>query len=450
MPQRLPLRNWLQFLMILCLFAGGFSSNRQLLAAAALLAVAATFAEFARLLKLAKIFMALAIVAGCLVAIFLPEKAPLLWQALIQGVAFAALMMVLGMLRRPVRRSAFVRNATEYLLAFEPKQRYAAINIGAHFLSLLFNVGMIAMIGDLAKAGGRDEEARRPIVVAGMRGAALVSIWSPISLGFAIVTAGIPALNGLHLMAVAFGFTMAMLLLTSFFPLLPNEVSSEAGEIIANGEGLSMRPLIVTLCVCALLLVVTISLHLLVGVSFTLASVSVLPVFTAVWLWLEMGKDRGTYLAELKGTLAGLGDLRSESAIFLSANVIGAAISIGLSALPFWQNIATSGYPALPILLGALFIIPLAAAAFIPNSIFVVILAQLLGSSPIGHTHPLALGLTLSVAWACAVSVSPISAMCLITAAQSGVSPQKVAWRWNALFTVLILVCTALLVCALS
>ncbi len=175
---------------------------------------------------------------------------------------------------------------------------------------------------------------------------------------------------------------------------------------------------------------------------------TVLPLFTLIWLASETGIG-AAYRSEVKAAIVGLGDLRSESAIFLSANVIGSAISIGLAAIPGWIEFVQSQVPILPLLLAALVLIPLAAACFIPNSIFVVILAQLLGQSPIGVAHPLALGLTLVVAWASAVAVSPISAMSLITAGQSGVSPQRVAWRWNSIFTAIVVGLTVVAVWAL-
>ncbi len=79
------------------------------------------------------------------------------------------------------------------------------------------------MIGDLARAGGRDTVDRRPLVLGAMRGAALTTIWSPIGLGFAIVTAGIPSLDPLKLMGLAFVLTVVMLMITAIFPLLPAE-----------------------------------------------------------------------------------------------------------------------------------------------------------------------------------------------------------------------------------
>jgi hypothetical protein len=447
MSEPLPVRSIVQAALIVSLVAGGYSGNQALYALSALLAVASTLMEWPRLLPLARLFSTLAVVLGLMITAFLPQQLPQLWHALVQGVSFAALMMVLGMLRRPVRRSAFVRQGTEYLFTFEPRQRYAAVNIGSHLLSLLFNVGIIAMIGDLARAGGRDAVARRPLVLGAMRGAALTSIWSPIGLGFAIVTAGIPSLDPLKLMGISFALTAVMLLLTSAFPLLPAEASHGVSRPVV-GEAPSARPLAITIGICGLLLSITITLHLVTGISFTLASVTVLPIFTLIWLALETGVGPA-YVAEVKGAVVGLGDLRSESTIFLSANVIGAAISIALGAIPGWVDFVQSQVPVLPLLLTALILIPVAAACFIPNSIFVVILAQLLGQSPIGNAHPLALGVTLSVAWASAVAVSPISAMSLVTASQSDVSPQRVAWRWNTAFTTIVLVVTIIAICGL-
>jgi hypothetical protein len=447
MSEPLPLRSLVQLALIVSLVAGGYTGSQSLFAISAVLALLSIVLEWPRLLRLARLFSVLAIVLGLAVALFLPQQLPQLWHALVQGVSFAALMMVLGMLRRPVRRSAFVRQGTEYLFTFEPRRRYAAVNIGSHLLSLLFNVGIIAMIGDLARAGGRDAVARRPLVLGAMRGAALTSIWSPIGLGFAIVTAGIPTLDPLKLMGISFGLTIVMLLLTSAFPLLPAEASHGASSQ-APADLPSVRPLVITVGICGLLLAITIVLHLVTGISFTLASVTVLPLFTLIWLAMETGIGRA-YAAEVKGAVVGLGDLRSESAIFLSANVIGAAISIGLAAIPGWIEFVQSQVPVLPLLLAALVLIPVAAACFIPNSIFVVIMAQLLGPSPIGLAHPLALGVTLSVAWASAVAVSPISAMSLVTASQSEVSPQRVAWRWNRAFTSIVLMLTMMSVSGL-
>lgn len=438
--------NALQLLTILLLVTGSFLDRPELLAASAALAGLSIVLRWRVLLKLARFFFVLALLAAGGILLFQPQMSGLLWKATLQGVSFAALMMVLGMLRYPVRRSPTVRRASAFLVAYPPRSRYAAINIGAQFLSLLFNVGMIAMIGDLTRpkdgADGRTDPARRAMVIAAMRGAALVSIWSPIGLGFSIVAAGIPGLDAAAFLAVAALFTMIALLVTAFFPNLPSEATVPANAERSPEKG-DLPALLQTLGACALLLALAIGLHEAAGISFTLASVTVLPVFAALWLVLEPGDGDAGLGAELARSVSGLGDLTNESAIFLSANVIGAALSIFIGGLSVWQAVLAGGIPALPLLLACLLMIPLAAALFIPNSVFVVVMAQLLGPSPLGQDHSLALALTLSVGWAAAISLSPISAMCLVTGSLCGVSSQRVAWVWNRRFVGILLALAA-------
>ncbi|WP_309769523.1 hypothetical protein [Agrobacterium larrymoorei] len=433
----------MQLLTILLLVIGSFTAWQPLIAASVVLAVLSILMQWGKLLKLGRVFFCVAVCAAAAILWFQPQMWVFLWKAVIQGVAFAALMMVLGMLRFPVRRSPTVRQASAYLIVRPPNIRYAVINIGAQFLSLLFNVGMIAMIGDLTRpADGRADPARRAMVIAAMRGAALVSIWSPVGLGFSIVTTGIPGLDAAGFLLLSATFTMAALLATALFPNLPTDarVGTQAGMSAEKG---SLCSLMLTLAACAILLALAIGLHQFTGISFTLASVTVLPVFSILWLVMEPVANNDGFLSDLSQSVSGLSDLTNESAIFLSANVIGAALSIFVGGLPIWQDMLTGALPALPLLLGCLIVIPLAAALFIPNSVFVVMLAQLLGPSPLGQAHPLSLALTLSVGWAAAISLSPISAMCLITGSFCGVSSRKVAWVWNRRFVCILLTMAA-------
>lgn len=435
--------NWLQLLMVGLLVAGAVFGWPALSLLAAGLAVLACVLQWRQLIRLARVFFVLAALAVLLVMIYRPEQWPALSASLQQGAAFAALMMVLGMLRHPVRRSPFVRAAAQYLLVYPPRSRYAAANVGAHFLSLLFNVGVIAMIGDLthSKAGQRDA-ASSAMVVAAMRGAALVSIWSPIGLGFAIVTAGIPTLDPQHFLLASLGFTLLALWVTAFWPMLPKTAQVPADETPPLARP-SVAPLLGTLAICLLLLVIVLAVHALLAISFTLASVAVVPVLAVTWLLLEGRAEHRDIKAELRSTLDGLSSLRSESAIFLSANVIGSALSILVQAVPIWHGLAGNDFPVLPVLLLCLVVIPVIAASYIPNSIVVVMAAQLLGNSPLGQHYPLALGLTLAIAWGVAISVSPISAMCLITAQLCGISSRVAALVWNRPFALMLLALAA-------
>lgn len=440
----LPPAVWLQIAMLLCLVVGAFSHHPGPMRAAAALAVVWIATQWRRLIPLARVFFALATALGALALAVAPATAPgLLASALVQGTGFAALMMVLGLLRQPVRRAETTLAATEYLLAFPPRRRFAALFAGAHFMSLMFNVGIIAMIGDLTQPrDGRDvsrDPARRAMVMAAMRGAALVSIWSPIGLGFAIVSAGLPALEPLRLVGAAFLFSAVAVAIGALWPLLPAEArmprdAAPAADLQGSGAALA-----VTLVISAGLLGATWAIHVGLGVGFTIASVTVLPVFALIWLALESRHAADGFGARLGQALAALADLRSESAIFLSANVIGAVLSLALQASPLWEALAGSRFAGLPLALACLVAVPAAAAVYLPNSIVVVMGAQLLGHTPLGLEHPVALGLALCIGWGLAICVSPISAMTLIAGRFCATSSRRIAHRWNLPYALLLL-----------
>ncbi|MEI4485097.1 hypothetical protein V8J36_02765 [Frigidibacter sp. MR17.14] len=443
---------WLQIAMLLCLVGGSLGHTPAALQLAALLALAWMATQVQRMIRLAQVFLALAAVLAAVALAVMPGAFARIETAVIQGTGFAALMMVLGLLRDPVRRSRAAIGATGYLLSVPPARRFAALFAGAHLMSLMFNVGIIAMIGDLTESrDGRDlsrDPSRRAMVMAAMRGAALVAIWSPIGLGFAIVSAGIPTLDPVRLVLAAAAFTAVAVLIGCRWPLLPPEASVQPedrpappvspmgpmGPMMAPGIG----PMLAILAISGLLLAATYALHRLAGPSFTVASVSVLPAFALVWLALESRGAPGRFGPRLGLALTALGDLRSEGATFLSANVIGAVLSMGLQATPVWHALVASDAAGLPLALACLVAVPLAASVYLPNTIVVVMGAQLLGHTPLGTGHPLTLALALCIGWGLAICVSPLSAMCLITARFCGVSSRKVALGWNARYVFLL------------
>ncbi len=440
----------LQCLLLALLIAGALAGIPLLAETAAALAVVWIATQWGRLISLARLFVVVAASVFALVLMLWPDASPRLSLALVQGTGFAALMMVLGLLRQPVRRAAVTRSAAEYLLSFSPRWRYGGLLAGAQFMALMFNVGIIAMVGDLTQpedgSDARHDPARRAMVMAAMRGAALVTIWSPMSLGFAIVTAGVPAINPLLLIAVAFGFTLVLLALSSLWPLLPQEARLDRHAPDPGPAG-ARAALLQVLGASGLLLMFTMTLHLAMGLSFTLSAVVTLPAFSLIWLALE--PPRGQTMRErVRDALFAMADLRSEAALFLSANVIGAGLSVAIEASPLWSLLSGSSFASLPTLLVCLFAIPLAASFYLPNSVMVVLTAQVFGPTLLGQEHPLALGLTLCIGWALAICVNPISAMNLITARFCDAPTSRIAHRWNARFVGVAFLLGALLISA--
>ena len=439
-----PALNLLLAVAAVLLIVGQTGHIADLTVIATIAATCVTLLQWRGLAKMAQLFVAGALVIGPLTAYAFPAGQQELASALVQGVAFAILLASIGVMRYAVRRSATAQAAARYLVSVPGRSRYAAINVGCHFLSLLFNVGIIALIGELlgSERDGRLARAERQhLLLAGMRGTVLMTVWSPMGLGFAIVTSGIAGLDPVKFLALS--FVSAALLLT--VTCLAFGHGQTATPSVDDSEPRSIVPVVAILLASIVLLGLTVLLHEAAGMSFTIATATVIPLVSLAWVQLEPGKDDAGWSHHIAAMLKGLTDMRGEAAIFLSANVIGAAISIAVRAQPFWAGMQNGAYPDLAVIAACLVIVPLAGALMIPHSIFVVLIVQLFGHGAAGLHYPMTMALTLTLGWAMAIAVSPISAMSLITGKLSGVSSHVVGLDWNRPFALTLMGCSVAL-----
>lgn len=401
--------------------------------AAIVVAFLATAAQWPRLPRLGRAFFVAALLAAPAVVFAFPARIAEVEAALVQGVAFTVLLSTIGVMRVAVKRSRIAAEATRWIVSVPGRSRYAAINVGAHFLSLLFNIGIVALIGELL-GGDRDRrmspDQHRHLLLAGVRGTVLMTVWSPMGIGFAIVTTGIVGLDPLHFLGISFLVAVIFLAVTcALFGRPPEGAETEAPRPLG-----SHLPVLAIVGVSLLLLAATVGLHRALHVGFIVAAAVVLPLFSGLWVMIEPVPEAEPPRAVFAAMLRGLSDMRGESAIFLSANVIGAAISIVLREQPLWATLQSGAWPDLWIIGACLLVVPLAGALMIPHSIFVVLVVQLFGSGAAGHQHPTTLALALTLGWAMAITVSPISALSLITGNLGGVSSHVVGFVWNGRF----------------
>ncbi|MEM1129642.1 MAG: hypothetical protein AAGH83_03870 [Pseudomonadota bacterium] len=426
------------------LIAGALLDQAALKHAAAFLVVLWIATQWPRLLPQSRWISAAAAISVVLSLAVFAGAFPRIVTAIVQGTGFAALMMVLGLLRQPVKRARVTHQAAEYLLSFRPRRRFAALQTGAQFMALMFNVGIVAMIGDLTEArDGRDvrrDPGRRAMILATMRGNGLMATWAPVSLGFAVVSTGLTELNPDRLIAISFVFVMVTLAITGRWPLLPPEARMpEAEETPAQREPGGPGALIKVLCVSAVLLAATIVFHDLIGLNFNLTTVIVIPVFALTWLALEPARIAGPFRHRLTSALGSLGDLRSESALFMSASILGTVLTLAIQASPLWPVISGPKTAALPALLAVYFLIPFCAFLYVPNLVTVVMAAQVLAPTALGQNHPTALGLALCIGWGASITANPISAFSMITGRLCDVPTRKLAHGWNMPYTLMLL-----------
>ncbi|PTW50614.1 hypothetical protein [Rhodovulum kholense] len=434
----------LSILLLSALIAGTLASGRltgagALLDIAAIAAVALALLRLDRVSRIARIFLAAAALSVALVAMALPEAMPAMRHALMQGTAFSAFLTALALIRAPVRGSKAIGRAAEALFAHTARVRILAVSLGAQAISVLFNIGTIGMISDIAADhdARRAAEGRRRIdtgamTLAALRGTLMMTVWSPIGLGFAIVTSSIPTLDPVLFLALALAAALTIAVSTAL--LDARKAPAPSGQAAEAPPPGSAAALVAVLAAVAGLVAVTILLHRLLDISFLVAACIVLPLLAVIWPRIERGLPRsgGGTLARVSAASEGMA---TESTIFLAAAVIGAAVAQGAQAMGINALIERGSLPPLAVILACLLAIPAAGALMIPHSIVMVMAAQLFGASPVGAQHPYALGLALCLAWALAISASPISAMSIITGRQLNRPPHHVTFRVNRGFT---------------
>lgn len=420
---------------------------------------------------LPRCFLLAAALGYAVVYVWVPDARAELWRALLQGMAFACFLSVLGMVRYPVRHSQILARSVRALLAFPARWQYSGVAASSLFLSLLFNIGIIPLVADAIAPGGKQTmtATQRDLVMASFRGAALTTCWSPLGIGFSIISASIASISSLSLFAVALTVSLVALVLTcaahgrlspqqaqaleaaeaASVPVPAPDCASNGAVVPARGqdpgavkaalEGHSIVPLVEILGVCVLLLIAVLGLHATTGWP-QLGCVSLLLLLLALlWLLAERPADQPRYWSAVRKMVFQMDSMGMESAMYFSAMIIGAALSVGFHLLPVATLLGPGSAAGWWVVVAPLVIVPLAGMALFPHSVLVVLLAQLIGASVIGQAHGLSAALALCCSWALAVTVSPISATTLLTGNACGVSARTVGQTLNRNFALMVL-----------
>jgi len=395
---------------------------------AALLAYAAL--AWARVTRPARVFVLLAAAAVGLAGALRTEPVALLGPATQQAAQFATLLAALATLRLPMRRSALVGRAAAWLVSSSPRRRYAALTYGSHFLTLMFGVGVVPMIGEMLARRGldcRESAAARQMLLAVVRGLAWATLWSPMAMSFAIVSSALPTLDPLRF--VLAGLAMALLMLLLSCLLFGRVEGAPVGSEPAAAAG-GARALAVIAGLSVLLFLLTWGLYRATGLNFLLASSVTVPCFSLAWWLLEPG-ERQPLGPGLAGAVL---ELRSETLIFSASAFIGQAL-LALLLPDAGRQALTLPLEPYPFALLCVLAVPVVAAFSVAPTIVVLLLAQLVAISGIGAATPLTFAVALTAGWSLAIGVSTVSATLLLAANVSALPARQIAFGLNRGFT---------------
>jgi hypothetical protein len=308
----------LAMILILCLLVGEIGGAIwEPLAAAMPVAVISVLVliivHLRDIIAVARGLFVAALVSVVLVLILDPEAQPVLWSAARQGTIFAGFLMVLGLLRGPVRASRLIGLAGTRLFSFPTRLRPAALSFGSQFLAVLFNLGTINILSDIAGrqlgASGLDQEdpvlpAAVKVTLLAQRGTILATIWNPTGVGFSIITTSIVGLDPVGFLLLSFMTSMVLGMVTL---IGPGRITSDARLVeptlgwVTGYEG--SRALVTMLLAVVGMIALSLLIHYALGVSFITSACLVIPALVVLWPFAEPGlRSTG-----LPGSMSALG-----------------------------------------------------------------------------------------------------------------------------------------------
>lgn len=390
-----------------------------------------------------KIFVAVAVVLTAVLAFSDPGWLVVTDRALASSAFIAAFFSALSTLRNVAQTSPAIQDAGRFLSEQKPGRRYAALTLGGQMFALLLNYGAIQLLGALAMANAKSEpnaEIRghriRRMLLAIQRAFISTLSWSPLAFSVAITTSVVPgaswalvAVPGLVTSALLAGIGWAMD--TIFKPKLSVPSPPRSAP---QGSWMLLLPLLLLL---GLLVSSVTVLYVLSGVRVIGLVTVIVPVMALGWLVIQNWHNapvrsvatrvRDYVLVELPG-------YRGELTLLMMAGYIGTVGSVLLVPVIARAGIDVASLPTWVILVGFVWVIPLAGQVGMNPILAVTLLAPLIpGAADLGVT-PAALVVAITAGWALSGATSPFTATTLLIGSFAGISALRVGLVWNGAY----------------
>ena len=426
----------------LALLAGLLTPTATSQTIAALLLAVAVALGWSGLRRVPRAIMLLVAIGAAAAMTLEPEA---LLRAVSNTAQLGALIVAVLLLSGTLAASRDVRLLSGSLLAGRPLARYLGVAFATGVLAVPLNFGAVAVMSMMvarAKRHSGDVALARNAARAVLRGFALASLCSPLSMSVVLTLTLLPGLRLLELLAATAPFAVAFVLAGAAFrehepaAVAPTE-AAEADEPVSTGATTSptqawlrFAGAIAAICTAAYL-----ASHL-GGIAYARAvAISSVAAVTALLLVRLLKReplhiptlsDVGNELAVLGGS-AFLGVLAAQA----GASLLGADFGLPVWACP----IAAGVVPWLLFAGGAAGLNPIVTGTLV---------GALLG--PIWPPAAvLGLGVGMVCGWGLTVAGTPWSANSLLLSRLTGYDASVAAWRWNLRLSVLGLLVAGLL-----
>jgi hypothetical protein len=411
------------------------------IAAAAALAVYLLL-EGARSNGKGRVMVVLGALAAIVTLAVTPEEAtPLLLKAGTEAAAIIGLFTSLGFLREAAETSGLVQRCGELMVRQPPGRRYAVLTLGAHVVSLVLNFGVLSLLGVMITKGNTLESAggdarikairARRMLSAILRGFALMTVWSPLSVSFAVVQTVVHGIAWQVLLPLQ-GLLAALLLVLGGW--LDRREFPPTSRRFEPQEAGAWTPL-VHLCLLILVIVAaSVGTAHLLGVRIVIGAMIVMPL--AAWIWLAVQRRDPVKAAAHLGrrVLETMPGFRNEVAMLGGAMFLGIVVAAHIPPAETARLLAALGLaPAALVVVLALGVMILAQVG-VSQIISVTLIGGALADLAALGLPPLAVASGLMGAWALSACSTPVGAAVLTVARIGQVPVTQVARQWNGRF----------------
>ncbi len=387
-----------------------------------------------------------------------PQPGDLMLRGLDRAGFLAAFILLMGLLREGGITSPAVLQCGTYVTQQAPQWRFLSVFLGAHFFSVLINLGSLSLLAPIIQRGVRGDRLQREDLdeialvrerrqlTALLRGFAWFLVWAPTAVTQAILPTLIPGVDPGRLIATGLAVAALMLAVSwgedalRWWPLRRRLRASgklPQRQNLPLPSGALLRLGAVSALLFGLTLLFTRWSEVLLVGGVMLAA----PVVLLVWVFLQ---QEGTALQpRCAATLQRLG---SVTAIGLPSFVreavsLGAAGFIGTLAaalVPAEQIAAAlsveqmSGWIFLSLLSLTIWLGGQVALSPITMAVFLGSLVAELGAIPVDPTLAV---LAIAAGTAICTTGAPFASGTLMLARASGYSGAELTWKWNLAYT---------------
>lgn len=372
-----------------------------------------------------------------------PDPWPLLLHAGVQAAALIGLFTALGFLREAADTSPLIQSCGELMVRQPPGRRYLALALGSHTIGLVLNFGVLPLIctmalrGNTAEAAGGDQRIvairTQRMMTAIIRGFAVMTVWSPLSVSFTVMQSALPGLNWWPLLGVQLVLTVILMLLGWHLDRTAFPVVKRSGE----DEPPDWRPAWRLCALVAVVVVASVVVAEVLSVRLVVGAMLVVPPAAVLWL-VTQHRAVGPALVHLGRRLTvSMPGFREEVTMLGGAMFLGTVVAAFIPPERMTHLVELIPLPPVAVLILAAWSVMLLSQVGISQIVSVTIMGGALASLASHGLPPVAVASGLMGAWALSVCATPVGAVVLSVSRLAGVPMRQIARQWNGRFVIL-------------